>query len=52
MATRSYEWFLRLPVPLILIVLWLAGAALGVAGAALGVACAVTLYEVGSVLVQ
>ena len=45
MATRSYEWFLRLPVPLILIVLWLAGAALGVA-------CAVTLYEVGSVLVQ
>jgi hypothetical protein len=45
MATRSYEWFLRLPVPLILIVLWLAGAALGVAGA-------VTLYEVGSVLVQ
>jgi hypothetical protein len=44
-ATRSFKGFLRLPVPLILIVLWLAGAALRVA-------CAVTLYEVGSVLVQ
>jgi hypothetical protein len=43
-ATRSFEWFLRLPVPPVLIVLCLAGAALEVA-------CAVTLYEVGSVLV-
>jgi hypothetical protein len=44
-VTRFYEGFLGLPVPLVLIVLWLAGAALGAASA-------VTLYEVGSVFLQ
>ena len=42
---RAYEGFLELPVPVVLAVLW-------VAGAALEVACVVTLYEVGSVLVR
>ena len=42
---RAYEGFLELPVPVVLAVLW-------VAGAALEVACVVALYEVGSVLVR
>ena len=42
---RIYEGFLELPVPIVLAVLW-------VAGAALEVACVATLYKVGSVLVQ
>ena len=42
---RAYEGFLELPVPVVLAVLW-------VAGAALEVACVLTLYEVGSVLVR
>ncbi len=42
---RAYEGFLELPVPVVLAVLW-------VAGAALEVACVVTFYEVGSVLVR
>ena len=42
---RAYERFLDLPVPVVLAVLW-------AAGAALEVACVVTLYEVGSVLVR
>ncbi len=42
---RAYEGFLELPVPVVLAVLW-------VAGAALGVACVVTLWEVGSVLAR
>ena len=41
---RAYKGFLELPVPVVLAVLW-------VAGAALEVACVVALYEVGSVLV-
>ena len=40
-----YERFLELPVPVVLAVMW-------VVGAALEVACVVTLYEVGSVLVR
>ena len=33
---RAYEWFLELPVPVVLVVLWLAGAALmGLAAAVL-----------------
>jgi hypothetical protein len=44
-VTRFYEGFLGLPATLVLIVLWLARAALGAA-------CAVTLHEVGSVLLQ
>ena len=42
---RAYEGFSELPVPVVLAVLW-------VAGAALEVACVVALYEVGSVLVR
>ena len=42
---RTYERFWELPVPVVLAVLW-------VAGAALGVACVVTLWEVGSVLAR
>ncbi len=42
---RLYEGFLELPVPIVLAVLW-------VAGAAIEVACVATIYEVGSVLVQ
>jgi hypothetical protein len=42
---RTYAGFLELPVPVVLAVLW-------VVGAALEVACVVTLYEVGSVLVR
>jgi hypothetical protein len=42
---RAYEGFLELPVPVVLAVLW-------VVGAALEVACVVALYEVGSVLVR
>jgi hypothetical protein len=45
---RLYEGFLELPVPAVLAVLWVAGVALEVAC----VACVLTLYEVGSVLVQ
>ena len=41
----TYERFLELPVPLVLVVLWLAGAAL------LGV-CALALYLYVSLLVQ
>jgi hypothetical protein len=44
-VTRSYEGFLSLPVPLVLVVLWLAGATLGAA-------CVATVYEVGSVLAR
>ena len=43
--SRSDKGFLELPVPVVLAVLW-------VVGAALEVACVVTLYEVGSVLVR
>lgn len=42
---RAYERFLELPVPVVLAVLW-------VAGAALEAACVVALYGVGSVLVR
>ena len=42
---RTYERFLELPVPVVLAVLW-------VVGAALEVACVVTLYDLGSVLVR
>ncbi len=42
---RAYAGFLELPVPVVLAVLWVAGAALEVAGV-------VTLYEVGWVLVR
>ncbi len=42
---RAYEGFLELPVPIVLAVLW-------AAGAVLEALCIVTLYEVGSVLVQ
>ena len=42
---RAYEGFLELPVPVVLAVLWVAGAALEVEGV-------VALYEVGSVLVR
>ncbi len=41
---RAYEGFLELPVPVVLAVLWRAGAALEAA-------CVVALYEAGSVLV-
>ena len=42
---RAYEGFLELPVPIVLAVLW-------VAGAVLEALCIVALYEVGSGLVQ
>ena len=42
---RTYERFWELPVPMVLTVLW-------VAGAALGAAYVVTLWEVGSVLAR
>jgi hypothetical protein len=36
LITRVYEWFLELPVPIVLAAMWLAGAALmGLCGAAL-----------------
>jgi hypothetical protein len=40
---RAYEWFLQLPVVIVLTALWVAGAAL------LG-SCALVLYMAGSVL--
>ena len=42
---RAYEWFLQLPVVIVLLVLWVGGVAL------LG-SCALVLYWVGSVLVR
>ena len=42
---RAHGGFLELPVPVVLAVLWVAGAALEVAGV-------VALYGVGSVLVR
>jgi hypothetical protein len=42
---RAYEWFLQLPVVIVLTVLWVAGAAL------LG-SCALVLYMAGSVVVR
>jgi hypothetical protein len=45
MVEGAYERFLELPVPLVLVVLWLTGAAL------LGT-CALTLYLYVSLLVQ
>jgi hypothetical protein len=42
---QAYEWFLELPVVIVLTVLWVAGVAL------LG-SCALVLYMAGSVLVR
>jgi hypothetical protein len=42
---RAYKWFLQLPVVIVLLVLWVAGAAL------LG-SCALVLYMAGSELVR
>ena len=42
---RAYEWFLELPVPAVLVVLWLAGVAL------LG-ACVLLLYLYVSLLAR
>ena len=42
---RAYEWFLELPVVIVLTVMWVAGVAL------LG-SCALALYMAGSVVVR
>jgi hypothetical protein len=44
-VVRSYERFLEMPVQIVLAVMWVAGAAL------LG-SCALTLYVLGSLLLQ